>query len=71
MNQTYYPNINVTSPIYIGIIGCKYDYIYLPFKTGSGVVKMHKLDVGVAIVCFDILSFLICMYFFNKIKNLN
>jgi hypothetical protein len=42
----------------------------MPFTTGNEF-RAHKLDVGLVIVAFDILSFFIIMYFLNLMKNYN
>jgi hypothetical protein len=58
---------NITSPEYIGIFGCKYDDVAFPL-IGQ---RLHKEVCGVVIVCFDIASIMIMIYFFTKINSIN
>ena len=57
----------VTSTTYIGIFGCKYDTVTIPFSKEP----THKEVVGVIIVCVDFFSILVMMFFFSKINAIN
>lgn len=57
----------ITSKLYIGILGCKYDDVQLPF----GSKRLHKERIGIIIVVLDFSSILLMMYFFAKINALN
>ena len=57
----------ITSTTYIGIFGCKYDTVKIPFTSSP----THKEVIGVIIVCLDFLSILVMMFFFSKINSIN
>ena len=61
------PTRAITSQIYLGIVGCKYDEILIPIVN----IKMHKEKIGAYIVIFDSISMVIMLYFFKKINYLN
>jgi hypothetical protein len=58
---------SITSKIYIGLLGCKYDDVSLPFSKK----RIHKEKIGIIIVALDFTSILIMIFFFGKIKQLN
>jgi hypothetical protein len=62
-----YDYLNITSQIYLGVFGCKYDDVKLPLIEH----RVHKEKIGVIIVCFDVASIMLMIYFFAKINNLN
>ena len=55
------------SNTYLGIFGCKYDDVGIPFSEN----RLHKEVIGVFIVCLDFSSILVMMFFFSKINTLN
>jgi hypothetical protein len=57
---------NITSSDFILVVGCREDFIKVPF---GGM--MHKYRVGVLIVSLDIVSILIMTFFFYKLKVIN
>ena len=59
--------LNVTSKLYIGILGCKYDDVNVPLMNN----RLHKEKIGTMIVIIDFASILLMMYFFSKINALN
>jgi hypothetical protein len=59
--------LSVTSKLYIGILGCKYDDVNVPFMND----RLHKEKIGIMIVIIDFASVLLMMYFFSKINSLN
>ena len=62
------PNyLNITSQIYLGVFGCKYDDVKMPFIES----RIHKERIGVFIVCLDVISIMLMIYFFTKINTLN
>ena len=58
----------VTSYQYIGVVGCKYDDVAIPFTRDS---RLHKEWIGAIILLCDILSILMMYYFFSSIRKLN
>ena len=58
---------NITSQIYLGIFGCQFDYVKFPFSSE----EIHKEVCGIVIVCFDIASIIIMIFFFSKINSIN
>ena len=58
----------ITSYQYIGVIGCKYDDVAVPF---SSKIRLHKEWIGIVILLCDILSILMMYYFFSSIRKLN
>jgi len=48
------------------VVGCKSDYVSLPFST-----KFHKQEAGILVVCLDIASLVIMAFFFSKLKKIN
>ena len=59
--------LSVTSKLYIGILGCKYDDVNVPLMNN----RMHKEKIGTMIVIIDFASILLMMYFFSSINSLN
>ena len=59
--------LNVTSKLYIGILGCKYDDVNVPLMNK----RLHKEKIGTMIVIIDFASILLMMYFFSSINSLN
>lgn len=59
--------MNITSAIYLGVFGCKYDDVKMPFFDE----RIHKERIGVFIVCIDVASIMVMIYFFTKINSLN
>ena len=57
----------IMSNTYLGIFGCKYDDVGIPFSEN----RLHKEVIGVFIVCLDFSSILVMMFFFSKINTLN
>jgi hypothetical protein len=51
----------------LGIVGCKYDTIKVPFVEN----RLHKEVIGMYIVIFDTISICIMLYFIGKISTLN
>ena len=58
---------NITSKIYIGLMGCKFDDVPIPFSEK----RIHKEKVGIIIVALDFTSILVMIFFFSKINELN
>lgn len=58
---------DILSKNYIGIFGCKYDDVGIPFTD----TRLHKEVIGVFIVCLDFSTILVMMFFFAKINSLN
>ena len=58
---------NITSKTYIGLLGCKYDDVPIPFSPN----RFHKESVGIVIVSLDFASMLVMIFFFSKINELN
>lgn len=58
----------VTSYQYIGVVGCKYDDVKVPFTKST---RLHKEWIGIIILLCDILSILMMYYFFSSIRRLN
>ena len=63
MNQ-----FKITSYQYIGVVGCKYDDVKVPFTKNK---RLHKEWIGVVILLCDILSIIMMYYFFSSIRRLN
>ena len=57
----------VTSYQYIGVVGCKYDDVSVPFTE----LRLHKEWIGIIIIVCDVLSICIIYYFFAKIRTIN
>jgi hypothetical protein len=58
---------DITSKTYIGVFGCKYDDVKIPFSE----TRLHKEVIGIFVVCLDFSSILVMMFFFAKINTLN
>jgi hypothetical protein len=58
---------NITSQNYIGVFGCKYDDVKIPFIS----TRLHKEKIGIIIVSVDFTGILVMIYFFSKINHLN
>lgn len=71
ISQTCYErifDIEITSPQFISIIGCKSDIIAFGLISAG---FLHKEEIGFITVVTDILSTLIIYYMFNKLNSMN
>ena len=59
--------LNITSPLYIGVMGCKYDDVRMAFSDK----RLHKEKIGVITVALDFASILVMIFFFSKIQDIN
>ena len=59
--------LDITSPIYVSIVGCKYDDVKFTFSKN----RVHKEKIGVVAVALDFASILVMIFFFSKIKAVN
>lgn len=57
----------ITSYEYIGVVGCKYDQVQIPFTE----IRVHKEKIGVAIIVCDMISIVVIFFFFGKLNELN
>ena len=67
LRMSYKDFLNITSPIYIGVVGCKYDDVKAPFTSN----RMHKEKIGVMAVALDFISIMVMIFFFSKIDAIN
>ena len=67
LRMSYDEYLNITSPIYIGVMGCKYDDVKAPFSSN----RMHKEKIGVMTVALDFISIIVMIFFFGKIEKIN
>ena len=58
----------VTSYQYIGVVGCKYDDVKVPFTKSK---RLHKEWIGIIILLCDIVSIMMMYYIFSSIRRLN
>ena len=63
-NELY---LNITSKIYLAVFGCQSDFVVFPIVNK----EFHKEVCGIVIVCFDVASILVMIYFFTKINTIN
>ena len=59
--------LKITSSLYIGVMGCKYDDVKMPFTDK----RIHKEKIGVITVAIDFASIMIMIFFFSKIQDIN
>ena len=67
MRMSFEQYLNITSPIYVSIVGCKYDDVKFTFSDS----RVHKEKIGVVTVALDFASILIMIFFFSKIQAVN
>jgi len=66
--KTRMSEYKVTSYQYIGVVGCKYDDVLVPFTRST---RLHKEWIGIIILICDIVSIMMMYYFFSSIRRLN
>ena len=67
LRMSYEDYLEITSPIYASIVGCRYDDVKLAFSNN----RVHKEKIGVVAVALDFASILVMIFFFSKIKAVN
>ena len=67
LRMSYEEYLNITSPTYVSIVGCRYDDVKFTFSEN----RVHKEKIGVVAVALDFASILVMIFFFSKIKAVN